>query len=402
MSHTVYVREQKIIATFTPWDMMFYKEQYIKHPTNGRKLGPFFVMKEHIDLVKKIEDYDEQDEEIKFCISTYSEGIYCIPKDVICADYNIFIDEKCFEDPDGSLDHFPLFFKKARGYPYKHILEVLNSDLHIGYEEGCLTPAAVNEIIKRCPSESELDLYVNSRISSVVASELDVKDEYYERYKRLLNRKQQRVPEDYIEYLNDLDIERLKSIQNTLSTHLKNQDWTESTWEKEILKILPVLFPQYIFIKNKVCLGTYGGHKREADFVLINSSGYIDLMEIKRPDTRLIGADPDHSHHIYQPSKEVSNAATQLENYIYYLNKYQDDCIKNIKKRVNELPEKFDLKISNPRGLLLLGNSSNYSPEQKHTLQLIRTQYSNIVDLITYDDLVDRIGYTIKVLESKQ
>lgn len=47
-------------------------------------------------------------------------------------------------------------------------------------------------------------------------------------------------------------------------------------------------------------------------------------------------------------------------------------------------------KVVNPQGILLLGRSNNLTDEQLFDFEIIKRQHKNIVDIMTYDDLLKR------------
>jgi len=54
------------------------------------------------------------------------------------------------------------------------------------------------------------------------------------------------------------------------------------------------------------------------------------------------------------------------------------------------LPEDFEIKIANPNGLIIMGNENNLSSQQKNDFEVGKRKYKNIVDIITYDNLLER------------
>ena len=53
----------------------------------------------------------------------------------------------------------------------------------------------------------------------------------------------------------------------------------------------------------------------------------------------------------------------------------------------------------NPKGILLLGRSNNFNERQKRDFELIKRQYKNIADIMTYDDLMFRLTTIIDSLK---
>jgi hypothetical protein len=62
-----------------------------------------------------------------------------------------------------------------------------------------------------------------------------------------------------------------------------------------------------------------------------------------------------------------------------------------MRKYEAQLPDGLEIKIVNPKGFLILGRDWNLTDEQKSDFEVIRRKYRNVVDIITYDDLVRRL-----------
>lgn len=56
-------------------------------------------------------------------------------------------------------------------------------------------------------------------------------------------------------------------------------------------------------------------------------------------------------------------------------------------------------RVLNPQGLLILGRSINFNDQQLRDFELIKRQYKNIAEIITYDDLMFRIENIIEALK---
>ena len=87
----------------------------------------------------------------------------------------------------------------------------------------------------------------------------------------------------------------------------------------------------------------------------------------------------------------------QVEKYIYNLRRMGKEGEKRLTiklhKKYKHIPGILDMKvrITNPRGMIIMGRSNSLSDEQKNDFEIIRRKYANIVDIITYDDLIHRL-----------
>ena len=67
-----------------------------------------------------------------------------------------------------------------------------------------------------------------------------------------------------------------------------------------------------------------------------------------------------------------------------------------------EYKQDMDVKVINPRGIIILGRSNSLTKEQKDDLELIKRQYKNVVDIMSYDDLVERFDNIIRQLRVRR
>ena len=51
----------------------------------------------------------------------------------------------------------------------------------------------------------------------------------------------------------------------------------------------------------------------------------------------------------------------------------------------------LEVKIVNPTGMIIMGRDNDLTEDQKSDFEVIRRKYRNVVDIITYDDLLRRL-----------
>lgn len=71
------------------------------------------------------------------------------------------------------------------------------------------------------------------------------------------------------------------------------------------------------------------------------------------------------------------------------------------KKLIEFLPEGVGVKIVNPQGILLAGRSNEFNREQQKDFELIKRQYKHVADVMTYDDLAQRLKNIIAALDKR-
>jgi len=167
--------------------------------------------------------------------------------------------------------------------------------------------------------------------------------------------------------------------------------YNERKWQKEILQIIRLIFPKYIAVFDEVEIKDMSQKKRRLDYLLIDSEGYVDIIEIKKPfDCEVISRNTHRENHL--PNRELSGAIMQAEKYILYLSKEGKSREMTLNKKYKgKLPKDCEIKITNPGAMIILGRSHNLTKDQKGDFEVIKRKYKNIIDIITYDDLIKRL-----------
>ena len=90
----------------------------------------------------------------------------------------------------------------------------------------------------------------------------------------------------------------------------------------------------------------------------------------------------------------------QIEKYIYHLNKWGIIGERKLTEKYKDLlPPNFSISISNPSGIVIMGRDHNLSRTQLNDFELIKRKYKNVIDIITYDDLIRRLKFLIGKFE---
>ena len=59
----------------------------------------------------------------------------------------------------------------------------------------------------------------------------------------------------------------------------------------------------------------------------------------------------------------------------------------------------IELKITNPKAMILLGRDNDFTGNQRFDFEIIRRKYANMLDIMTYDDLLRRVGNIIEMMK---
>lgn len=147
----------------------------------------------------------------------------------------------------------------------------------------------------------------------------------------------------------------------------------------------------------------FQGHRhvnRQIDILLVDSSGNVDIVEIKQPFDKCIVTNNQYRNN-FIPLRELSGTVMQVEKYVFYLNKWGQAGENYLtEKYQSELPDDFSIKITNPGGLIIMGRDSNLGENQRQDFEVVKRKYKNVIDIITYDDLLRRLEFIIKQLDA--
>lgn len=116
-----------------------------------------------------------------------------------------------------------------------------------------------------------------------------------------------------------------------------------------------------------------------ADYLVRSIDGFLDVVEIKRPDLPF-WVKPD-SHGNLCPSAQLTAAITQCLNYLYKI-ELQSNSVEFL-ERVN------NTKTVKPQCMLVFGRSNNWSENENKAFRILNSAY-NQLHIITYDQLLQR------------
>lgn len=356
----------------------------------------FFFSKDDLFIKKNSHlDYSifsEDSEEKCFILGKKRGDYFVIGGEKLAIDKNVFIDH--------SIKFNISMFKAPPKVSFSRVLsKLVDGDIFIGGSSRKAIPEAeFRSMVKRIPNRRELDKYTQARIYSIATNYLPMKKNYVDDYHSYINKKGGRkgtlISDDIKDYEYNKYSRALKKIEDMLASE---NEYAESQWQREVLDILLLIFPKYYrAFREGPLIDNLNNKNRKVDFILVDFDGNVDLLEIKKPfGTNIVTKYTYRDNHI--PIRELSGVLMQIEKYLYYLVRSGDAGEKKISDRYSgKLPDGLEIRVANPRGLVLIGRDANLESKQKLDFELIRRQYRNIVDIITYDDLLRRLKMTIK------
>jgi hypothetical protein len=121
--------------------------------------------------------------------------------------------------------------------------------------------------------------------------------------------------------------------------------------------------------------------------------GFLDVIEIKRPEGRpTFWADKlDHGNSV--PSSDLTKAITQVSRYIYEVER-EANSVKFL-ERVDHV------KTIKPRCILIFGRSNNWDSERAESYRILNSSFHNLT-ILTYDHVLDRARRLLKHDEESQ
>ncbi|MDL1870704.1 DUF4263 domain-containing protein [Deltaproteobacteria bacterium PRO3] len=185
------------------------------------------------------------------------------------------------------------------------------------------------------------------------------------------------------------EIKTLKELATDFEKEI-DKDHGESWWQDYIKANILLMQQGYIKALDKLNLAI--GETKFPDFSLITHDNYLDILEIKKPDTQILKEDTGRGNFFW--TTEVSKAIIQTENYIDNVSRHGDALRSHLKDKFN-----LETKALRPRGIILVGDTRRFaSQKQRDDLRLLSQGIKNIT-ILTYDELLTRLKNYIVVLE---
>lgn len=387
--YTPEIRENWVSKAFEQRSKIIFKKTFTFSQNN-------LVQLKNVEEENDEDDYDEF-EPSHFVFAQLEEDYYKIEKGILVDDFDIYIQKNI----EPAVNYF---VADSNVSVFKAIESISKEDFFIGGDNSMAIPfEAFESILQYFPKAYERRKYVEARVSSVIRNYLDNVKDAEKIYQQYLNKKLSKHGVSLTKTFQEPELIKYQTILDKLIKMLREEiEYNEHDWQEEILQIILLLYPKYIFVFKSVPINTKnseGIKEKQLDFLLVDSNGNADIIEIKKPFENAIMTKGVHRDN-YIPLRELSGTVMQIEKYIYYLNRwsYEGERFLTEKYR-NELPKGFDIKITNPNGIIIMGRENNLSIEQKRDFEVVKRKYKNVVDIITYDNLLDRLRLTIEQIK---
>lgn len=355
----------------------------------------FFVTKEL--LCSDVEEDNDWEETLRFCIGTIGESYIELDSEVLGANHSFYFGNEIKLKPE-------MFTAYRNISILRKIDEVIERDFYIGGDweaHNGISKETFDNLISKFPKTAELDKYAHMRIASIIKDDFPECDKFeaiYEKFIASRNSSYASPSSSLSDYNVQIELEQFTVAYHELKNMLDRYEAIdEKKWQEKIHNILQLLYPKYICCAREIKF--YGGGKndKQPDFLLVDANGFVDILEIKKADVRML----TQYRNNYVASREVSGAIQQIEKYIFCLNSY-DKAKKDVSDKLDGmLPNGLKTQVVNPQGILLAGRSNEFTNEQKKDFELIKRQYKHVADIMTYDDLAQRLKNIIASLKNK-
>lgn len=281
-----------------------------------------------------------------------------------------------------------------------------------GTRPGAIPRDVFEELLKRFPNTFELNRYADARVQTILSQYMDGMKDARGRYESYLNKKASlnNITKLDLHVLKKLEIEKYVLIRDLIEDALKTKkDWSEGEWQQLMLSFLLLLFPKYIKVLENITIYDYYSDStkktdRYIDIALVDANGNLDVIEVKKPfDDKILRKSLYRGNSI--PTSELSGSIMQAEKYLFHLSKWGVKGEKILAaKYASELPPGMRIRISNPKAIIIVGRDqiggSDMTDSQLLDFEIIKRKYANMMDIITYDDLLRRLNNTITALSS--
>ena len=347
-------------------------------------------------LLREVDDDFDYEDTLRFCIGTIGEHYTHL-------DSEVFRTKHSFYFANEIKLNYKMFIAHRDIAILRKIDEVIERDFYIGGDweaHNGISKETFKDLINKFPKTAEMDKYAHMRIASIIKDYFPECDKYeaiYEKFIESKNNSFVSTTSTVSKYNIQIELEQFTVAYQELNDMLdRYKAIDEKQWQEKIHNILQLLYPKYICCAREIKF--YGGkNDKQPDFLLVDANGFVDILEIKKADVHVL----TQYRNNYVAAREISGAVQQIEKYIFCLNSSYKAQEEVAKKLTELLPDGIEVKFVNPQGVLLAGRSNNFDREQLKDFELIKRQYKHVADIMTYDDLAQRLRNIIAALEKR-
>jgi hypothetical protein len=353
------------------------------------------------DILEKKESPDHDDDyhdDIVFVLGKKEKNYYRLEARILGIRNDLYLAEDMDITPKTFIAHRDISI-------FGRIDDLVSESIYIGGDaENAIPVEEFEALLLRFPNSTEVTHYARSRISMVLKDYLGTMTDAQAQLDNYLKKKPltHTTEKAGIKGLYKYEVQKYEYIRDRIQEELKREgSYSENEWQNLMLHFLLLIFPKYVAVLRNVRLKDFYSKRgkttdRFVDIALVDANGNIDIIEIKKPFKDCLVSGRAYRDN-FTPKKELAGAIMQAEKYIFHLSKWGVVGEEEITKRhAKDLPVDMEVRVTNPKALIILGRSNGLTNEQVFDLELIRRKYANIMDIITYDDLLSRLDNIIK------
>lgn len=354
---------------------------------------------------------EPQDPTFRFQFASKRDGYFVIPGRIFGIANEILIAETIWLDRK--------FFVAERNIGiFRRIARAVGNVTPIivgGNNDAAIPESVYRDLLARFPTTGELDRYAAARVETIVGEYFDGLKSARDNYEAYLSKRIRLVDDAPLpqSQLLRAEIDKFIYLRDTISQWLTvANSYSEADWQRMIIKVILLLFPKYIHVEQSVTIADYYSRpgqrrSRQIDICLIDASGNLDVVEIKKPfDDVLLAKRPYRDNAV--PTRELAGSIMQAEKYLFHLTKWGVEGERELTQRfAARLPADLKIKITSPKAMIILGRDQlpgggdAFTPGQLLDLEVLKRKYANIMDIITYDDLLRRLSNIIASLRAR-
>lgn len=154
-------------------------------------------------------------------------------------------------------------------------------------------------------------------------------------------------------------------------------DFTENKWQRWFEVNSWILGTDFVKVLDERIIDT----SNISDFLMQSYDGFLDIVEIKRPEGGLKFWQSSLDHGNYIPHSDLIKAITQALIYIHEVEREADSY--KFFQRVG------GVRTIKPRCTLIYGRSNDWNSDQQEAFRILNSSYHNL-SVMTFDHVLER------------
>jgi hypothetical protein len=342
------------------------------------------------------EELEESNDAYTFAFGVLRRGYFRISGEKLGIDHDIYLAK--------DLPLSSATFIASRNISiFGHIARVTDEAIYIGGDKPSAMPVDdFTKLLDSFPNSTELDRYADAKVARLVGDYFETTSPAEKRFEEYLRRRSRTIRLRDIPDVYKFEVSKYVFIRDRITELLQDErSYSENEWRDLMLQFILLIFPKYVCVlRNVLVKDSYSNLKkprnRFLDIALVDANGQIDIIEIKKPLADCLISAVDYRGN-FTPRKELSGTIMQAEKYLFHLSKWGVAGEKDINGRQSaHLPSRLTVKITNPKAIVIAGRSNGLSAQQLFDFELVKRKYANIVDILSYDDLLSRLSRIIE------